>query len=43
MVLTVLGNLKRVFLKEVEQVCVQKYSDFGLRLAKVTRLIEILR
>ena len=41
-VLTVLGHLKRGFLDKGEQVCVYTESDFGLRVAKVTRLLEII-
>ena len=41
-VLTVLGRLKRGFLEKGEQVSVQTESEFGLRLAKVARLLEIL-
>ena len=40
---TVLGHLKRGFLKKGEKVCVQTVFDLGLRVAKVTRLLEILR
>ena len=38
-VLTVLGHLKRGFLEKGDQVCVQTEFDFGLRVAKVTRLL----
>ena len=41
-VLTVLDHISRGFLKKGEQVCFQTEFDFGLRLAKVTRLLEIL-
>ena len=41
-VLTVLGHLKRGFLDKGEQVSVKKESDFGIRVAKATRLLEIL-
>ena len=40
--MTVLGHLKRVFLEKGEQVSVHTESDFGLRVAKVTRLLVIL-
>ena len=38
----VLGHLSRGFLEKREQVCVQKESYLGLRVANVTRLLEIL-
>ena len=37
-----MGHLKRGFLGNGEQVSVQAEFDFGLRVAKVTRLPEIL-
>ena len=40
--MTVLGHLKRGFLKKEEQVCVWTESDFGLRVSKVKRLLAIL-
>ena len=40
--MTVLGHLKRGFLEKGYQVCVKTEFDFGLRLAKVTRLLAIL-
>ena len=40
--MTVLGHLKRGFLEKGEKVCVYTESDFGIRVAKVTRLIAIL-
>ena len=40
--MTVLGHLKRDFLNKGEQVSMQTESDFGLRAAKVTRLLAIL-
>ena len=42
LVSTVLGHLNRVLLEKGEQVCMQTYSDLGLRVAKVMRLLEIL-
>ena len=41
--MTVLGHLKRGLLEKGEQVCVQIEFDFGLRVAKVVKLLEILR
>ena len=41
--MTVLGHLKRGLLEKVEQACVQKECDLGLRVDKVTRLLAILR
>ena len=35
-------HLKKGFLKEGDQVCVRIESDQGLRVAKVTRLLEML-
>ena len=37
-----MGHHKRGFLKKGEQVSVQKKSEFGLRVSKVMRLLEIL-
>ena len=42
LVSTILCHLKRALLKKGEKVCVQKNSDQGLKVAKVTRLLEIL-
>ena len=36
------GFLKNGFLKKGEQVCLQTELDFGIRLSKVTRLLEVL-
>ena len=38
----VLGHLKRGFLDKGGQVSVQTGSEFGLRIAKVTSLLEII-
>ena len=40
--MAVLGHLNRGFLKKGEQVCLQTEFDFGLRVAKVTRLLAII-
>ena len=40
---TILGHLKRGFVGKGEQVSVQKDSEFGLRISKVTGLLVILR
>ena len=42
LVSTVLGHLKRGFLKKGEQLCVQTEFDFVLRVYKFTRLLAIL-
>ena len=38
---TVLGHLNRSFIDKGEQVSVQNKTDFGIRVAKVTRLLAI--
>ena len=40
--MTVLGHLKRGFLEKGEQLSVQTYYEFVLRVSKVTRLLAIL-
>ena len=41
--MNVLGHLKRGFFEKGEQLSVQTESDFELRVAKFTLLLEILR
>ena len=41
-VTTVLGHLKRGFLEKGEQSCMHTEFDFGLMVAKVTRLLSMI-